>query len=290
MFDRLSAYLAQPYPVNNDSQHYLKVVVIFAVFVAGFLMVFRPFGLDDLPGLQVIWVALSFGLVTLVLLMISLLVKQVFPNEFQDERWTLGKEIGFGVFNFFAVGNGNFVFVRYGWFSEYLSFEYGSMMFATLTVGFFPYLFMLLIQHMAMLNKNLKEADAMTQTLGNRIERVKTSYELYGENEGEYLCFDMDDLLFVASSGNYIEVVLKAEGHLRKEVIRSTLSSVEEVLASSAFAFRCHRTYLVNLDQVKTVSGNSQGYRLVLDGLEDEIPVARTKSKAFKAALALLNA
>jgi hypothetical protein len=285
VFDRFRAYLSQPYPFNSESKHYLQVILVFAVFVAGFLMVFQPFGIDDMDRVGVVLISCSFGLVTLFSLLIFLFLTKLFPQEFNDDRWTLGKEIAFGIFNFFMVGNGNYLFVRYGWYSDIMAFDYGSMMFSTFTVGFFPYLFMLLTQHMSMLRRNLKEAAEMTVQLKDHHKNEHLDRVISGENEGEEIAVHVDDLLFIASSGNYIEIVLQHDGHPRKEVIRSTLSNVEEVFSDVASVFRCHRTHLVNLDQVAEVRGNSQGYRLRLEGWSDDIPVARTKNKVFREAL-----
>ena len=58
-------------------------------------------------------------------------------------------------------------------------------------------------------------------------------------------------------------------------MLRSTLKKMEDAVADYSFLFRCHRTYLVNMELVVKVIGNAQGYRLHLSGLEESIPVSR---------------
>ena len=54
-------------------------------------------------------------------------------------------------------------------------------------------------------------------------------------------------------------------------------------VASAPFIVRCHRAFLVNLHQVVKVDGNSQGYRLRLEGCTEEVPVSRGYAKCVKA-------
>ena len=53
--------------------------------------------------------------------------------------------------------------------------------------------------------------------------------------------------------------------------------------ASASFIVRCHRAFLVNLHQVVKVDGNSQGYRLRLEGCAEEVSVSRGYAKSVKA-------
>jgi DNA-binding LytR/AlgR family response regulator len=46
--------------------------------------------------------------------------------------------------------------------------------------------------------------------------------------------------------------------------------------------FRCHRSYIVNMDKVTKVKGNSQGYRLCFNELHDTVPVARKMNEELK--------
>lgn len=72
-------------------------------------------------------------------------------------------------------------------------------------------------------------------------------------------------------------------------MLRSTLRRMEDALASWPQFFRCHRTYLVNLDKVAHVSGNAQGYRLHLEGLDDTIPVSRNLNDIVDAKFKPMN-
>jgi len=84
-----------------------------------------------------------------------------------------------------------------------------------------------------------------------------------------------DDLLFLAARENYIIIHYLDQGILHKEMIRSTMKQATGDLKNYPEFFRCHKSYLVNLNRVKSVSGNAQGLKLHLSHAEDVIPVSR---------------
>ena len=285
MVSRINSYFSQPYPFNSDPLNYLKVVLVFTAFVGLFLLFFQPFGLNNLPGYEPIWTSLGFAAVTFFSLLIFMLLTQLFPNYFQEDNWTLGKEIAFSLLNFLAVGHANYLFIRYAWVKEYDLLDYASMIIGTFAVGFFPYLFMLLTQHMRILRRNVGQAEALTKTItkDSSQSRRNTVITFTGENESDEFSLALDKLLYVQSSGNYIEVVYNDGHHINKSILRNSLSNAEKMLKDFDNIYRCHRTYLVNLERVEAVEGNSQGYRLKLDRDVDHVPVARTKNSEFRA-------
>ncbi|HMT30713.1 MAG TPA: LytTR family transcriptional regulator DNA-binding domain-containing protein, partial [Bacteroidia bacterium] len=62
-----------------------------------------------------------------------------------------------------------------------------------------------------------------------------------------------------------------------------------EDMNTSAFIIRTHRAYLVNLRKVKKVEGNSQGYRLVFENVDETVPVARRSSSLVKDLLSRIH-
>ena len=59
-------------------------------------------------------------------------------------------------------------------------------------------------------------------------------------------------------------------------MLRSPLSKVLEQL-DDADILQVHRSYLVNLENVKTLTGKSPNYILQLQALDEEVPISRTK-------------
>jgi DNA-binding LytR/AlgR family response regulator len=66
------------------------------------------------------------------------------------------------------------------------------------------------------------------------------------------------------------------EGRLQHRLIRNTLVNAESMMrAFFPPLIRCHRSYIVNLDQIKNVDGNAQGLVITLKPCSEKVPVSR---------------
>ena len=71
---------------------------------------------------------------------------------------------------------------------------------------------------------------------------------------------------------------MDSKGVLQKYILRCRLKTVEESFKGSSLV-RCHRKYIVNMDKVKVIRKEMNGYELDLDN--DAIPpIAITKTYA----------
>ena len=120
-------------------------------------------------------------------------------------------------------------------------------------------------------------------TLGCLLETTQDSpFLLFQGGIRESLELDSKDLLYVESNGNYIRVNYQKAGKNVQCLLRATMKQAEEVTAVCPLVLKCHRAFLVNVRKVVKVNGNSQGYRLLLEGCPEEIPVSRGYSKQVK--------
>jgi two-component system LytT family response regulator len=63
----------------------------------------------------------------------------------------------------------------------------------------------------------------------------------------------------------------------KRKLVSKTLGDFEEILADKSF-FRCHKSHLVNYEQIKKQQSRSSV--LLADG--QEVPIARRKQEEFK--------
>lgn len=118
------------------------------------------------------------------------------------------------------------------------------------------------------------------QLVSRVFKNTHVSRELLLQSEtSESLKIQADQLLYIRAEDNYSRIVWIDSGSRHEKVMRSTLQHLEKQLSGSAF-FRCHRSYLVNLDKYE-LSGDSRGYRLCSASDPLEIPVSRQRSKTL---------
>ncbi|MBR4524688.1 MAG: LytTR family transcriptional regulator [Bacteroidales bacterium] len=101
---------------------------------------------------------------------------------------------------------------------------------------------------------------------------------------GNDISMPINDLLCIEAQKNNVAVSYLKDGVLRCDEIQSTFSAVLEDLGGYDNIFQCHRSFIVNLNNISFARGNSNGYTLELgDGLLT-VPVSRSyvpKLKSF---------
>ncbi|TQF67334.1 LytR/AlgR family response regulator transcription factor [Pseudoalteromonas luteoviolacea] len=80
------------------------------------------------------------------------------------------------------------------------------------------------------------------------------------------------DITFVQASGNYLEISTPTATHL----VRLTLKELEAMLDDTQF-FRCHRSFVVNLNKVSTVKNHRSGHGDVILCSGQVVPVSKSK-------------
>lgn len=101
------------------------------------------------------------------------------------------------------------------------------------------------------------------------------------DNSGDLkLCVSASNLFYIESDDNYIKVWYSdSKGDLKRYMLRCRLKTVEESFRGSSLV-RCHRKYIVNMDKVKVLRKEKEGYELDLDNdTIPQIPITKTYEK-----------
>lgn len=288
--------LNQPFPAPNR-KNALRMAAALGLFVALFLLFFQPFGLAAVtPGFRKILAISGYGIVTFCCVAFTtVLLPKLLPSNFNAAKWQVKKEIGMTLLNFMLVGFFNMV---YTFLVFSVPFNIRSLVyfqFITLAVGILPVSLVVLLRHNRLLAKNLKLAHEMnaglnpeliaTQNQPAQTPESPAMFTCVSETGNEQFQIPKADFLFAAAADNYVELHYIQNGTYKKNLIRSSLTKVEEAVKADPKVVRCHRTFLVNLNQVKHVSGNAQGLKLELHHTDFPVPVSRSMVPGIKALL-----
>lgn len=97
----------------------------------------------------------------------------------------------------------------------------------------------------------------------------------------EELSFYPKQFLYAESDGNYVVFHLNVDNQIRKKIIRNSINDIEKQLSAIPYFIRTHRAFIVNITKVSSQKGNTLGYRLILSGMDAEIPVSRQNTRRF---------
>ena len=276
----LKEYLNQPYPSQVNKW---KLIVSISLFIGLFMLVFQPFGLSQVTGTYKSIFCLGYGFVTLLVMVINLvLIQNLFKNWFENKSWTVLKQICWLTWIIFSIGLGNFLYTSI--FSLHWSWKaFIWFQLFTLAVGLIPIVVLTIVNQNRLLAENLKSAQEFNNNLNPKVrEDGKELVTFLADNEKDRFVIELSNLLYIESTGNYIEIYYCKENKLKNEVLRSTLKRTELQLECHPLIIKCHRAFLINATKIIQVKGNSQGLRLALENTQTEIPVSRNFSKSLK--------
>ncbi|MBA3680603.1 MAG: LytTR family transcriptional regulator DNA-binding domain-containing protein [Bacteroidetes bacterium] len=302
-------FLNKPFPRSEiDKRSFISNFFV-GCFVALFLIVFEPFGIaqwqTDNRELKLI----GFGIVSFIMpLLVSVIITHIIPKKSIEDNWTIGKEIITILIILACIALGNML---YGRFFYIMLFTWNGFLFAFMSVvliGIFPVTLHVLRKHNKLLKINLAQAVSVNEHLHtnesknqvkhssnvpeedpvpNMADRVAdevktivgeikpvTNITFIAENEKDKVELLPEQLLYIESADNYSSIVFVENDKIKKQLIRSSLKRIESQLKMD-FIVRCHRTFIVNLKNVKDVEGNAAGYKLSFNKGNYFVPVSR---------------
>lgn len=85
-----------------------------------------------------------------------------------------------------------------------------------------------------------------------------------------------ENLLYLESAENYVNICYLNKGKVTKYLLRDTLKKIEESFSGTEI-IRCHRSYMVNFEKVKVIRKDKDGLKLEFDNPSvSDIPVSKT--------------
>ena len=282
MFKEILTRFIKPFPQNVLLKKPVAGATVIALFNFVFVMIYRP--AQTHPGYflsyEMTMAAYCAGVGIAALLAIFLMKRtRLFSN---SDEWNFLKEL-FAIFLVVLAMGTAVYFMAFlieepadRWNTETLA---GSYIGTFLIAGIPLYLF-------TAVNLNQLFQTKLTHSEhGPEFERHGANEKLITLNsplKKEELSFSPSEFLYAESEGNYVNFYLHRENEIRKEVIRCSISSVEEQLAEYPFLLRTHRAFIVNLKMVDEANGNALGFRLKLQNVQVEIPVSRRHTGTFR--------
>ena len=269
--------LAQEYPAPRPVLKNLIFAVLSGLFITLFLIYFKPFNLHLDTNENNVFQISFFGCITTIVLVFFLYVSPLLlPNLFSDKNWKVGYQIILILLIILVIATFNSIYSIYRNSIPFSWDIYLLMLSRTCVLGIFPTAFITFLDYNQKLKSNLNLA---SNILKNKKEFLKDSrhvtHQISTDLKNETFSFIENDFNYAIADGNYTDICFLDENKLKKVTHRVTLLSFEIQLKEVSSLVRCHRSYIVNLNKVKNISGNAQGLKLELINYSEIIPVSR---------------
>lgn len=258
------------------------------------VLYFQPFGINFLNSSGDGYFVLGSGILTALTFFVNTQVLQgIFPKTFDPKRWTIKKELIQNICMFIFL-SASFGFLGYFLKVKYMEYSMPyilSCALALLPIALFNFsnynnslkLKMVKVfdsgKHwLAEEKKHLESAKVQQTEQPENIEKVVFT----SENRKETMTFNINDIVVLRSSGNYVEIYYKSGKSVNKNLIRQTLSNLEGKLTEFPQFIRSHRCYLINTKCSGKLSLASGNYTLNMHGVDFEIPVSRNRQSEVR--------
>ena len=93
------------------------------------------------------------------------------------------------------------------------------------------------------------------------------------------------NLLYIEAVGNYVKIYQLIDGQVCSDMLRATSKQIEDDLRAYPMIVRCHRAFLVNLQQVEQIMSRAGSMQLIVKHCQESLPVSRSNMAQIKEAI-----
>lgn len=260
---------------HYEKSNLLRLVLFTAVFDLVFINIYKPFS-------SLTWYPVSefkFFLFSSLVILTGVLVVAI--SRFIMYHYTKRRSLNYLEYAIWIAAEIFFMSLFYTTYSMYLRPERDVVeIFAESTENTFlvlllPYAILMLyfswrdkVQKLQMVENDRNE--------GNGNLAVISFLDTNGELR---LSVKRANLLYIESADNYVRIWYLNKGVVTSFMLRNTLKAMEEAFEGTN-VLRCHRSYMVNFEQVKVIRREKDGIYLEF-GVEEvpDIPISKTYSE-----------
>ena len=245
-----------------------------SVFFYAFILFFLPFGVSNYDPNHSYTLAflgqisIFFGMALVTLILNEFAIKPLFVKSHRWPQvviWSIWTLIVLGLVMFYTynyLGNWH----DYSFKSALEFIANCSAVFIFPMVGTFFY-----FRYQALKTR----IDHILITKENSTNNIRELIEFKGQGASDQITLSLEDFLYGQSQDNYVELFYVEKGQISKFLIRTSMSQLTESLSYISIV-RCHRSFVINLFNVKAVKGAAKDLKLFMTPFDTEIPVSKS--------------
>ncbi|MBN2682693.1 MAG: tetratricopeptide repeat protein [Bacteroidales bacterium] len=256
------------------------VVFLTGLYFTAFVFLFQPFGLDSLSDIDKTIVFGGFGLISMLIIFISFLIFNILERFVVNEKWDVLKYILFICIIIFGISFSAWWYAKIYKIDELGFMTWFDILIVVLSLSIIPlFIIVVFIEKI-----HLKKQAKITEVLSHHLKHIEKPLEdhlitLKSDKSKEELSFLLSEFICAEAKGNYSEINYLQGDKQKKTMMLISMKMIEEQLQNFETIIRCHKSFIVNSSKILKLTGNSQGYKLIVKHLENRIPVSRNFPK-----------
>lgn len=280
--------------MDKGRKETLTTRVVSTLFVVVALAVFKPFGLDAWQWQAAVHLLGFFVIGVAVCMLTDTILKYIIrmPRSYdQGVSYIIRRNLWFQLINTPLVALGICLYRHFVLSSRVEANALSwSNFFETLVIIAFCSFAIGLYWRFKFRSRYLAMELEETRQLNEQLTASQTSaeaaqpssqVELTGTTS-EKILLQVADLLYIEAVGNYVKVYHLSDGQVRTDMLRATSRQMEDELSVYPTIVRCHRAFLVNLQQVERIVAKAGTMQLVIKHCRESLPVSRSNMAQVK--------
>jgi hypothetical protein len=268
------ADLQKPIPAYlNEKGNIIRLILFTSLFALVFINIYSPFGADrwfNITRLEFFTYSSLVILTGVLVVIISRIVMYYVGRKhiitfWQYFIWILAEIMLMSLF--YALFE-KFVLKDVRMFTDLVKLSAWN----TALVLLLPYSVMWLYFSWRDKKEQIERMDEIQSFSGN----VQEMIPFYDNKSLLKFSVKKENLLYLESAENYVTICYLNKGKISKYLLRDTLKKMEETFSGTEI-IRCHRSYIVNFENVKVIRKDKDGLKLELESPSViDIPVSKT--------------
>lgn len=255
------------------------LIIFLALYIPFFLLVFQPFGVNNYDPthkirLEFLIAAIVFGIVNFITLFIFEFA--ITPYLFKgNSRLTFAIKMFTELIALSAT-----TFLTYNLFGNFHDWSWTSFL------GFIRDISLSSIIPISLIflyynYKKTKEEYEYLMDLPKNTSSNKELINLKSDSGKDIISISKDAILFVEAQDNYVAIQYLGGDTSKRELLRTTMKTLEEKLEPYSIV-RCHRSFMVNINNINKVTGNAHKLNLYVTNSRLPVPVSRSYVSKIK--------
>ena len=263
-----------------------KTLMLILILLLYILLFFQPFGLHELPNTLLVVISVGYCIMSILGYCVSVIVFR----PLKKKKWS--------IFNEFIAYTSCLIFIwlliyMYAVFSYIVLFPMWSnpedqviireyfffrSCLYTLVIGYIVYV-LIQIYYSFFFVKSNNETSLITISDNMLTTNKSTPITIEGKNKNEKITINQGSFVCINSKGHYLDIfyLCEASHSLKRKTFRNSLKNVEFQLLDFLFIYRCHNSYVININLLKSVSGNSHQAYANIRNYPEKIPISQNK-------------
>lgn len=269
-------FLKKPYRFNNNLKQNAKIIFFLSIGIILFLLIFQPININSLSFEQKAYIIGGFFIINLFTLSINILIlPNLFPNIFVPHKWNILKEVLWNLWLLINIYFGDFIL-----YYKYLNIiELSFYVFINLfLIAIIPITSLIVYNRNRLLRLHVESAKRIKSYQTHKTEEEITIESNYKKDSLKIKTYQ---LIYIKASGNYIDVYWLDNKDIKHQMVRTTLSQVKNLLKTFSYIKQCHRSYLVNINFIDSLSSKAGEKILKMKEEKIEIPLSKSFEEHF---------